>query len=63
MNTILVWILVSVGGNGGNQLTYSPQFADLVSCEAVQKSANKSRRDNSYKTDVPAQCVQVRVVK
>jgi hypothetical protein len=63
MNTILVWILVSVAGPTGNQLAYSPQFADLASCEAVQNSANKNRRNNGYRTDIPAQCVQVRVVK
>jgi hypothetical protein len=63
MNTILVWILVSVGGHSGNQITYSPQFTDLASCEAVQNSANKSLRHNGYRHDASAQCVQVKVVK
>jgi hypothetical protein len=58
MNTILVWILVSVGGNNGNQVVYSPNFADLATCEVVRKSAEDSA--SGYR--IRSQCLQVKVV-
>jgi len=53
MNTILVWVLVSVGGYYGNQVVYSPQMADLESCQRIQKAIEKWAGQT--------QCVQIRV--
>lgn len=61
MNTILVWVLVSVGGYGGNQVTYSPSFADLESCQRTQQAAKDLV--NTTVNSVRSQCVQVKVVK
>jgi hypothetical protein len=58
MNTILVWILVATGGYGNDTITYSPQFADLASCEAVQKSVSSGKRYALH-----SQCIQVKVIK
>jgi hypothetical protein len=55
MNTILVWVLVTVGGHYGNQVVYSPQMADLESCKRVQESlVSRSRR-------LRGACVQILV--
>ena len=53
MNTILVWVLISSGGYHGNQVVYSPQVADLESCQRIQQAVEKWARHT--------QCVQVRV--
>ena len=57
MNTILVWILVTVGPSSYGQaaITYSPPMADLESCQRLA--------DNLYKYVRQAQCVQIKVVK
>ena len=52
MNTILVWVLITVGGGGGSQVVYSPFMADLESCQRLQKAVEPR---------VSAQCVQIRV--
>ena len=54
MNTILVWILVTVSNTNFN-VAYSPPMADLESCQRLA--------DNLFKYVRQAQCVQVRVVK
>ncbi len=53
MNTILVWVLVTVGGYHSNQVTYSPQMADLESCQRIQQSIEKWAGRT--------QCVQIRI--
>lgn len=59
MNTILVWILITVNytGNGYRTVTYSPPMADLESCQRMADIVNKK---SNY---IGTQCVQVRVVK
>jgi hypothetical protein len=59
MNTILVWVLITVGGANGNQVVYSPPMADLESCQRLQKAAEEVRSTRN----VSAQCVQIRVPK
>lgn len=56
MNTILVWILVSVGGFNSNQVTYSPPMPDLATCEFVQKNMP------GYSGYVKSKCVQIHMV-
>jgi hypothetical protein len=61
MNTILVWVLITVGGANSTQVTYSPPLADLESCQRVQKAAKEltgGERRGSY-----SQCVQIQVPK
>ena len=60
MNTILVWVLISVGGYNSNQVTYSPPLADLESCQRIQKAA-RELADSRFR--VYSQCVQIRVPK
>lgn len=59
MNTVLVWVLVSVGGYGGNQITYSQPMPDLATCEVLRKSAEEVM-SKSY--TLRARCVQIRMV-
>lgn len=59
MNTILVWVLVSVGGYGGNQITYSPPMPDLATCEFVRKNTEELV-SKSYALN--ARCVQIRIM-
>ena len=55
MNTILVWVLVTVGGYNSSEVNYSPPLADLTSCQRLLDSvAGMPRR---------AQCVQISVPK
>lgn len=60
MNTILVWVLISVGGYNGNDVVYSPQMVDLESCERLQKSVSATARPDRY---TRTSCVQIKVVK
>lgn len=63
MNTVLVWVLVSVGGYDGNQVTYSPPMPDLVACEFLQKSASDIFTSRtSLPGKVRSRCVQIRIV-
>lgn len=57
MNTILVWVLVTVGGNNTNQIVYSPPMPDLATCEFLQKNMP----DPSPYT-IRSKCVQIRMV-
>lgn len=60
MNTILVWVLVSVGGYGGNQqITYSQPMPDLATCEFLRKNTEQLM-SKSYA--LRARCVQIRIV-
>jgi hypothetical protein len=59
MNTILVWVLITVGGANGNQVVYSPPMADLESCQRLQKEAEALKPTSNIR----AQCVQIRVPK
>ena len=56
MNTILVWVLVSVGSYGNHAVLYSPPMADLESCQRLEKVV----REGKYNF---TQCVQVRLPK
>jgi hypothetical protein len=60
MTSILVWVLISVGGYGSNQITYSPPMADLESCQRLQQAA-KEVISRPY--TIQSQCVQIRVPK
>lgn len=57
MNTILVWILVTVGGPQLNQVVYSPPMPDLATCEFLQKNMPKT---SPY--TIRSNCVQIRMV-
>ena len=59
MNTILVWVLVSVGGYGGNQITYSQPMPDLATCEFLLKNTEQLV-SKSYA--LRARCVQIRIM-
>jgi hypothetical protein len=56
MNTILVWVLITVGGYNGNEVSYSPPMADLESCQRLEKVV----REGKYNF---TQCVQIRIPK
>jgi hypothetical protein len=58
MSTMLVWILVTVGGTNSNTPTYSPPMADLESCQRLQAST-KLLIDGPWRT----QCIQIRIAK
>jgi hypothetical protein len=62
MNTILVWILITVGGYNGNEVSYSPPMADLESCQRLKNSFNELRREGS-RWSASSQCVQIRILK
>lgn len=53
MNTILVWVLVNVGGYSSNQVVYSPPMPDQATCEFLQKNMPGNIR---------SKCVQIRMV-
>jgi hypothetical protein len=60
MTSILVWVLISVGGYGSNQITYSPHMADLESCQRLQQAAKEA---TAHPYTSRTQCVQIRVPK
>lgn len=53
MNTVIVWILVTV--NGYSQAFYSPPMPDKETCEHLHKSADEIRIMNS-------RCVQIKMM-
>ena len=55
MNTILVWVLVNVGGYSRNQVVYSPPMPDLATCEFLQKNIPDPGT-------IRSKCVQIRMV-
>jgi len=55
MNTVLVWVLVTLG-NYQSALVYSPPMPDKEMCEQLQKSIVETR--NVFST----RCVQIRMV-
>ena len=55
MNTILVWVLVTVGSGSPNAVVYSPPLKDLKTCEHLQKSVLETRPQFS-------RCVQINMV-
>jgi len=55
MNTVLVWVLVTLG-NYQSAVVYSPPMPDLAMCEHLQKSLYETR--NVFST----RCVQIRMV-
>jgi hypothetical protein len=57
MNTILVWIVVTVGGYNGNEVVYSPPMPDLATCEFLKKST----KEYAY-SSVNARCVQIKML-
>lgn len=60
MNTVLVWILVTVSYSSSWIVSYSPPMADLESCQYLAANLPAtSDPNNTYK----ARCVQVKVVK
>jgi hypothetical protein len=62
MNTILVWVLVTVGGAHSSDVSYSPQVADLDSCVRMQKAADELREKLRLR-GMSTKCVQITVVK
>lgn len=55
MNTILVWVLVTVGGYNINQVVYSPPMPDLATCQFLQNNMPDAGINRS-------KCVQIRMV-
>jgi hypothetical protein len=56
MNTILVWVLITVGGSNSNQVVYSQPMVDLESCQRLEKVV----REGKYNF---TQYVQIRIPK
>ena len=59
MNTILVWVLITVGGYNSNQVVYSPPMHDLATCQFLQKNV-AAIVDTVSK--LRSQCVPIRIV-
>ena len=57
MNTILVWVLVTVGGSHRDQVVYSPPMPDLPTCQSFQKN---TVAEAPY--TLRSRCVQIRMV-
>jgi hypothetical protein len=58
MNTVLAWVIISIGGNYSGMLTYSPPMPSLQECERVLNLVAK--HDINYKFS--SQCVQMTIV-
>lgn len=56
MNTILVWVLITIGVGNFDPVAYSPQVQDLESCQRLQQAINDLNRTKT-------KCVQIKVVK
>jgi hypothetical protein len=56
MNTILVWVMVTIGGYNGDQVVYSPPMPDLATCEFLKTNT----REVVQRVD--ARCIQIKMV-
>jgi hypothetical protein len=59
MNTIIVWVLMTVSGSNGI-VTYSPAFATQAECQRVEKLIPHSIKSSIASNN---QCVQMEIVK
>jgi hypothetical protein len=59
MTTMLVWVLVTIGGANGPLATYSPPFATEAECQRVSKVLYDFKTGSSVKP----LCVQMTIVK
>lgn len=58
MNTVLVWVLISVSNHYSGFVTYSPPFASLDECEQVKKEVH-SEKLNNFKS----KCVKMNIIE
>lgn len=62
MNTVLVWVLVTLGGYGGKHVVYSPPMPDLKTCEHLQKNTQMLSHGEGAVGAFNSRCVQIQVV-
>ena len=58
MTSILGWVLVTVGGYNGGEVSYSAQLTDLESCQRLQESIKLIA---DLPDRVRTRCVQIKV--
>jgi hypothetical protein len=58
MNTILVWVLMSVTASNST-ISYSPIMSDLESCQRMQKIVIDNEHTRSYR--IITKCIEIRV--
>ena len=58
MTSILVWVLVAVGGYNGSEVSYSSPLTDLESCQRLQDSIKLIA---DLPDRVRTRCVQIKV--
>lgn len=63
MQTILVWVLVSVGGQFSGMMNYSPPMPTLQECERIQKVIKDGDNVGNIGMKFHIQCVQMTIVK
>lgn len=59
MNTVLVWVLVTIGGYNGNQVVYSPPMPDLATCQYLKKSIEEDLKQRYLGR---AGCIQIKTM-
>lgn len=59
MNTLLVWILISTGGQYSGLITYSPPMAILEECQRVKQVVDDTNVGYKFKS----RCIQMTIVK
>jgi len=59
MNTIIVWVLITVGGSHRDQVVYSQPMPDLPTCQNFQKHTAEIV-EAPYR--LKSRCVQIRMV-
>ena len=56
MNTILVWVLVTINSGSHSSVVYSPYLPDLETCQFLQQNV-------PYRAALYTKCIQIKVVK
>lgn len=59
MNTIVVWVLMTISGHNGT-VTYSPPFATEAECQRIEKLIPRSINSAIGSRN---QCVKMEIVK
>ena len=60
MNTILVWVLVTINTGMQANIVYSPPMPDLGTCQHLQQNLPFPYREVDIKN---TRCIQIKVVK
>ena len=62
MNTVLVWVLISMSNHYSGFVSYSPPFASLDECERVKGEVHSEKLGNKS-SKFKSECVKMNIIE